>query len=109
MTILESIRSIGLNARLSPSGNVILVGLDTLQHEKASSILAFARENKSAIYQALVKEDGIRCADCSRFKPNQIGDTDHALGSCAADPWDGFKGQWPNKRHLCGCFSRLIH
>ena len=109
MTILESIRSIGLNARLSPSGNVILVGLDTLQHEKASSILTFARERRSSIYWELVAEGHICCARCSYFQPDSIGDTPHALGTCGGEPWDGFKGQWPNKRHVCIGFTRLIH
>ena len=109
MTILESIRSMGLDARLGSAGKVILVGLDNFQHKEALSLLASARERRSSLYWELVTKGDICCAKCSYFKPDLIGDTPHALGTCGGEPWDGFNGQWPKKRHVCVGFTSLFH
>lgn len=52
----------------------------------------------------------IRCALCrhfSYFESKAGHNSPHALGRCAAEPWDGSRGQWPMLQHPCRNFEKI--
>ncbi len=91
-----------------------------LQDEQQAEVTAHGAEvsgnrfNRSSSMEAAGgrKEDThlIHCALCSCYKEMTNGDRKYGLGQCTSRPWDGHRGQWPQKRHLCSGFRpRVTH